>query len=76
MSRPIILINDLFSFCADSSPVVMADNGSPVYTHTFTGLVSDALYTVSVVSNGTSNVKRRVAVKEKMIVLCTMQLQS
>eukprot|EP00731_Ephydatia_muelleri_P011165 Em0006g59a len=26
----------------------MADNGSPVYTHTFTGLVSDALYTVSV----------------------------
>ncbi|KAL5500746.1 hypothetical protein EMCRGX_G012346 [Ephydatia muelleri] len=30
------------------SPVVMADNGSPVYTHTFTGLVSDALYTVSV----------------------------
>eukprot|EP00731_Ephydatia_muelleri_P011154 Em0006g48a len=33
-----------------SSPVVIADNGSPVYTHTFTGLVSDTLYTVSVVA--------------------------
>ena len=48
-----------------SSPVVIGDNGSPVYTHTFTGLVSDTLYTVSVVaincagsSNGTSFVKR------------------
>ncbi|KAL5500515.1 hypothetical protein EMCRGX_G012093 [Ephydatia muelleri] len=50
-----VTIND------SSSPVVIADNGSPVYTHTFTGLVSDTLYTVSVVatncagaSNGTS----------------------
>ena len=50
-----VTIND------SSSPVVMADNGSSVYTHTFTGLVSDTLYTVSVValncagaSNGTS----------------------
>eukprot|EP00731_Ephydatia_muelleri_P035787 Em0161g1a len=50
-----VTIND------SSSPVVMAANGSPVYTHTFTGLVSDTLYTVSVVaincagaSNGTS----------------------
>eukprot|EP00731_Ephydatia_muelleri_P011220 Em0006g114a len=49
-----VTIND------SSSPVVIADNGSPVYTHTFTGLVSDTLYTVSVVaincagsSNGT-----------------------
>eukprot|EP00731_Ephydatia_muelleri_P011469 Em0006g363a len=39
-----VTIND------SSSLVVMADNGSPVYTHTFTGLVSDALYTVSVVA--------------------------
>ncbi|KAL5500733.1 hypothetical protein EMCRGX_G012329 [Ephydatia muelleri] len=54
-----VTIND------SSSPVVIADNGSPVYTHTFTGLVSDTLYTVSVVaincagsSNRTSFVKR------------------
>eukprot|EP00731_Ephydatia_muelleri_P011292 Em0006g186a len=40
----IVTIND------SSSPVVIADNGSPVYTHTFTGLVSDTLYTVSVVA--------------------------
>ena len=33
-----VTIND------SSSPVVIADNGSPVYTHTFTGLVSDTLY--------------------------------
>ena len=53
-----VTIND------SSSPVVIADNGSPVYTHTFTGLVSDTLYTVSVVaincagsSNGTSLTK-------------------
>eukprot|EP00731_Ephydatia_muelleri_P033825 Em0039g11a len=40
-----VTIND------SSSPVVIADNGSPpVYTHTFTGLVSDTLYTVSVVA--------------------------
>ncbi|KAL5500683.1 hypothetical protein EMCRGX_G012278 [Ephydatia muelleri] len=57
-----VTIND------SSSPVVIADNGSPVYTHTFTGLVSDTLYTVSVVainyagsSNGTSFVKRTMA---------------
>eukprot|EP00731_Ephydatia_muelleri_P011280 Em0006g174a len=57
-----VTIND------NSSPVVIADNGSPVYTHTFTGLVSDTLYTVSVVaincagsSNGTSFVKRTMA---------------
>ncbi|KAL5500563.1 hypothetical protein EMCRGX_G012148 [Ephydatia muelleri] len=50
-----VTIND------SSSPVVIADNGSSVYTHTFPGLVSDTLYTVSVVaincagaSNGTS----------------------
>eukprot|EP00731_Ephydatia_muelleri_P011242 Em0006g136a len=49
-----VTIND------SSNPVVIAANGSPVYTHTFTGLVSDTLYTVSVVaincagsSNGT-----------------------
>eukprot|EP00731_Ephydatia_muelleri_P011198 Em0006g92a len=38
---------------------VRGDNGSPVYTHTFTGLVSDTLYTVSVVAincAGSSNV--------------------
>ena len=53
-----VTIND------SSSPVVIGDNGSPVYTHTFTGLVSDTLYTVSVVaincagsSNGTSLTK-------------------
>ena len=44
----------------DSSPVVViADNGSPVYTHVFTGLISDTLYAVSVVAincAGTSNV--------------------
>ena len=39
-----VTIND------SSSPVVIADNGSSVYTHTFTGLVSDTLYTVSVVA--------------------------
>ena len=39
-----VTIND------SSSPVVIADNGSPVYTHTFTGLISDTLYTVSVVA--------------------------
>ncbi|KAL5500508.1 hypothetical protein EMCRGX_G012083 [Ephydatia muelleri] len=39
-----VTIND------SSSPVVIADNGSPVYTHTFPGLVSDTLYTVSVVA--------------------------
>ena len=43
-----------------SSPVVIPDNGSSLYTHTFTGLISDTLYTVSVVAincAGTSNVK-------------------
>eukprot|EP00731_Ephydatia_muelleri_P011307 Em0006g201a len=51
-----------------SSPVVIADNGSPVYSHTFTGLVSDTLYTVSVLaincagsSNGTSLTKWTLA---------------
>ena len=42
-----------------SSPVVISDNGSSLYTHTFTGLISDTLYTVSVVTMncaGTSNV--------------------
>ena len=42
-----------------SSPVVIPDNGSSLYTHTFTGLTSDTLYTVSVVAincAGTSNV--------------------
>ena len=39
-----VTIND------SSSPVVIADNGSPVYTHTFTELVSDTLYTVSMVA--------------------------
>ena len=33
-----------------SSPVVIADNGSSVYHHTFTGLISDTLYNVSVVA--------------------------
>eukprot|EP00731_Ephydatia_muelleri_P011169 Em0006g63a len=57
-----VTIND------SSSPVVIGDNGSPVYTHTFTGLVSDTLYTVSVVaincagsSNGTSLTKWTLA---------------
>eukprot|EP00731_Ephydatia_muelleri_P011203 Em0006g97a len=57
-----VTIND------SSSPVVIADNGSPVYTHTFTGLVSDTLYTVSMVaincagsSNGTSLTKWTLA---------------
>ena len=42
-----------------SSPEVIPDNGSSLYTHTFTGLTSDTLYTVSVVAincAGTSNV--------------------
>eukprot|EP00731_Ephydatia_muelleri_P033829 Em0039g15a len=39
-----VTIND------SSSPVVVADNGSAVYTHTFTGMVSDTLYTVSVMA--------------------------
>ena len=42
-----------------SSPVVIPDNGSSLYTHTFTGLNSDTLYTISVVTincAGTSNV--------------------
>ena len=42
-----------------SSPVVILDNGSSLYTHTFTGLISDTLYTVSVVAincAATSNV--------------------
>ena len=41
-----------------NSPVVIPDNGSSLYTHTFTGLTSDTLYTVSVVAincAGTSN---------------------
>ena len=41
-----------------SSPVVIPDNGSSLYTQTFTGLISDKLYTVSVVAincAGTSN---------------------
>ena len=42
-----------------SRPVVIPDNGSSLYTHTFTGLISDTLYTASVVAincAGTSNV--------------------
>eukprot|EP00731_Ephydatia_muelleri_P035287 Em0112g2a len=42
-----------------SSPVVILDTGSSLYTHTFTGLISDTLYTVSVVAincAATSNV--------------------
>ena len=49
-----VTIND------SSSPVVViADNRPPVYTHVFTGLISDTLYAVSVVAincAGTSNV--------------------
>ena len=33
-----------------SSPVVIPDNGSSLHTHTFIGLISDILYTVSVVA--------------------------
>ena len=33
-----------------SSPVVIADNGSSVYTRIFTGLISGTLYNVSVVA--------------------------
>ena len=43
----------------NNSPVVIPDNGSSLYTHTFTGLISDTLHTVSVVAincAGTSNV--------------------
>ena len=42
-----------------SSPVVIPDNGSSLYTHTFTDLISDTLCSVSVVAincAGTSNV--------------------
>ena len=42
-----------------SSPVVIRDNGSSLYTHTFTGLISDTLYSISVMAincAGTSNV--------------------
>ena len=42
-----------------SSPVVIPDNGSSLYTHTFPGLISATLYTVSVVAincAGTSSV--------------------
>ena len=42
-----------------SSPVVIPDKGTSLYTHTFTGLNSDTLYTVSMVAincAGTSNV--------------------
>ena len=45
-----------------SRPVVIQENGSSLYTHTFTGLTSDTLYTVSVVAincAGTSNVTSR-----------------
>ena len=47
-----VSIND----CSNS--VGIPDNGSSLYTHTFTGLISDTLYTVSVVTIncvGTSN---------------------
>eukprot|EP00731_Ephydatia_muelleri_P033826 Em0039g12a len=57
-----------------SSPVVIADNGSPVYTHTFTGLVSDTLYTISVVaincagaSNAVQHHRRTLAGPPEMI---------
>ena len=43
----------------NNSSVVITGNGSSVYTHTFTGLISDTLYTVSVVAincAGISNV--------------------
>ena len=33
-----------------SSPAVIPDNGSSLYTHTFTGLISDTLNTISVVA--------------------------
>ena len=67
-----VTIND------SSSPVVIADNGSPVYTHTFPGLVSNTLYTVSVVaincagsSNGTSLTKSgHVSHKATVVSLC------
>ena len=42
-----------------SSPLVIPDNGSSLYTHTFTGLISDTLYIVAVVAincAGTSSV--------------------
>ena len=39
-----VSINDI------GSPVVIPDNGSSLYTHTFTGLISDTLYTISVVA--------------------------
>lgn len=33
-----------------SIPVVIPDNGSALYTHTFAGLTNDTLYTISVVA--------------------------
>eukprot|EP00731_Ephydatia_muelleri_P011622 Em0006g516a len=56
-----VTIND------SSSPVVIADNGSPVYTHTFTGLVSDTLYTVSVVAINCAGASSTVAASGRTV---------
>ena len=60
-----------------SSPVIIPDNGSSLYTHTFTGLTSDTLYTVSVVAincAGTSNVTSMPDLTCKCIDCCQREM--
>ena len=60
-----------------SSPVVIPDNGSSQYTHTFTGLISDTLYTVFVVAincAGTSNVTSMSDLTCKCIDCCQREM--
>eukprot|EP00731_Ephydatia_muelleri_P011219 Em0006g113a len=63
-----VTIND------SSSPVVIADNGSPVYTHTFTGLVSDTLYTVSVVAINCAGHNKTLLVQQTSMELIPLNI--
>eukprot|EP00731_Ephydatia_muelleri_P011226 Em0006g120a len=53
---------------------VIADNGSPVYTHTFTGLVSDTLYTVSVVAINCAGHNKTLLVQQTSMELIPLNI--
>eukprot|EP00731_Ephydatia_muelleri_P006148 Em0003g396a len=44
-------VNYTFTINDSRSPVVIPDNGSPVYNYTFTGLTSNTMYSVSVMAS-------------------------
>ena len=44
-------VNYILTINDSRSPVVIPDNGSPVYSYTFTGLTSNTMYSVSAMAS-------------------------